>query len=109
MNQRSRAHGTRLNCNKQVTVAQAMVADRGTCLSEGYDLCVGGGITIGQVPVPAAADNLALMNNDRAYGNFAGIECAAGTAQSLPHPEFVGVLGGTVAHANDCSLRGARL
>src|ERR1700747_1855730 len=30
VDERSRAHGARLNCNKQLTVAQAMITDRGT-------------------------------------------------------------------------------
>jgi hypothetical protein len=107
MYERSRAHGAWLDCSKQVTVAQAMVADHSTCLSESDHFSMSGGIVVSQVAVPASADDLAPVNNYRAYGNFAAIERTLRAAQRLLHPEFIRILGGIVTHANDCILRDA--
>jgi len=46
VNQGSRAHCARFNCGKQVALAQAMVADRGSRLAQSHDLSVGGWIRI---------------------------------------------------------------
>ena len=90
MNYCARTHRTRLNCSKQFTVAEAVVTDGGTGLAQGHDLRVGGGIRVGKITVPAPANDAALANHDRAYGDLARLQSALGSAQGFFHPEFVG-------------------
>jgi hypothetical protein len=77
---RARAHWTRLNCNKQFAVSQAMVTQVSSGLAKGDDFSVGGGVGVGDVAVPASADNLSPVNNDCAYGDLASLQCALGGA-----------------------------
>jgi hypothetical protein len=67
-----------------------MVTDGCTGLAQGNDLGMGGGIEVGDVAIPSAADDAALAYNHGADWNFSGFERALGRAQSLLHPEFVG-------------------
>jgi len=71
MHQCSCAHGTRLNCSKELTVSQAMVTQVRTRLSKSDNLSVGGGIGVGEVAIPASANNFAVADDDRAYGDLA--------------------------------------
>jgi hypothetical protein len=89
MNCRSRAHSARLNCSKQFTAFQAVVADRGTGLTQRNDLGVGGGIGIGKVAIAPATDDLAVTNYDGAHWNFSRLQRALGRAESFPHEQFV--------------------
>lgn len=83
------AHGTRLNCNKEIAISQAMVTNRRTCVSQRNHFRVSGGIAIGDVAVPAAADDVSIAYNDCAYGNLVHFQGALGAAEGLFHPEFV--------------------
>jgi len=89
MNQRSRAHGARLNCSKQLAVPQAMVADRGTRFTQRKHFRVGGGIGVGDVAIESAANDLALVHHNGAHGNFSGFKRALRGTQGFLHPEFV--------------------
>jgi hypothetical protein len=83
------AHGARFNCNKQVASGEAMVAERGTGFAQGYDFSVSGGIVVGDVAVPSAADDALIMDDYGSDGDFSGFEGALGGAQGFLHPEFV--------------------
>ena len=89
MNQSAGAHSARLNCSKQFTAFQAVVADRGTGLAQRDDLGVGGGIGIGKVAIAPATDDLAVTNYDGAHWNFSRLKRALGRAESFPHEQFV--------------------
>jgi hypothetical protein len=56
--QRARAHRTRLNCNKQFAVSQAMVTNCCTRLAQCQYLRMCRWIAIGDVAVPSAANDL---------------------------------------------------
>jgi hypothetical protein len=89
MHQGARAHRTRLNCGKELTVSQAVVPQIGTGLAKGDDFGVSGRVGVGEVAIPASADDLACANHDRAHGDLACFQCALCGAESLFHPEFV--------------------
>jgi hypothetical protein len=58
--------------------------------SEGNDLGVGCGIGVGEVTIPAAADDLAIADYDGAHRHLAGSQRTLGGAERLLHPEFIG-------------------
>jgi hypothetical protein len=55
-----------------------MVTDGCTGLAQGNDLGMGGGIEVGDVAIPSAADDAALAYNHGADWNFSGFERALG-------------------------------
>jgi hypothetical protein len=91
VNERARAHGARFNCSKEVAVAEAVVTEVLTSFAERDDLGVGGGVVVGEVAIPSAADDAIAMNDDGSDGHLARVERALGGAQGFLHPEFVGV------------------
>ncbi len=90
MNGRSRAHGARLNCNKQFAVGQAMVTGVFSRLAQGYDFGVSGGIVVGEILIPSSSDYAAGGHHHRSYRHFARLQGALGAAQGFFHPELVG-------------------
>ena len=76
LQQRSRAHRARLNCSKQFAVSQAMIADRGTSFAQRVDLRVGRRIDVSDVAIKSAANDLAVVNDDRSDWNFSGFQRA---------------------------------
>jgi len=91
VNQRTGTHGTGLNCSKERALAQAMITDVSSGFAQGDDLGVGRGVIVGEVAIPAAADDLPVADDDGADGNLARVERALGGTESLFHAEFVGV------------------
>src|SRR4029077_6158238 len=65
VNQGSRAHGARLNCSKQITVSQSMVAQDGARFTQGSDLGVRSWVSARQVAIPPLCDHTAFANQDR--------------------------------------------
>ncbi|HKR85091.1 MAG TPA: hypothetical protein VJS37_13120 [Terriglobales bacterium] len=57
VNQGSRAHSARLNCNKQVTVHQAVIAYGGPSFTECQNFRVRSWILIAYIAIPATANN----------------------------------------------------
>jgi hypothetical protein len=90
VNQRARTHGARFNCSKELAVAETVVTEVLTCFAQRNDLSMGGGVVVGQVTIPAPADDAIAVHDNGSYWHFAGFECAMGGAQSFLHPEFVG-------------------
>jgi len=80
VHQSARAHGTRLNCNKEFAVSETMITQVRSGLAEGDDFSVGSGVGVSDVSVPTSADNFTRVNDDCAYGDFAGFEGALGGA-----------------------------
>src|SRR5215469_2679461 len=89
MNHCARAHSTRLNCNKQVTTAQAMVAKNGCRFPQSDDFGMGGGIGVANVAIEAAGNYLALANDYCTDGNFVDFQRALSGPNGLMHPELV--------------------
>jgi hypothetical protein len=90
MHQRAGTHGAGLNCNKELTVSQSMVTEVCTGFAQGDDFGMSAGIVIGNIAIPAAAYDLTVAHNDRAYGDFARFKGALGGAEGFFHPKFVG-------------------
>src|SRR5579863_2728125 len=84
------AHCTRFNCNKQITVSQAMVTNGCTSFAEGDDLGVSRGIRVDDIPVPSAADDLSVQDDDGADRDFSYVKSTARAAQSFLHAQLVG-------------------
>jgi hypothetical protein len=115
----TRAHGARLNCSKELTVDEAMITEVSSGIAKGHDFRVCGGIAVGEVAVPAPADDDAFPYHDSSHGNFIFFKGALGAAQSLIHPELVGwicvgriCISARFAHSKVCRLhyssRGSR-
>jgi len=66
----ARAHSARLNCNKEVTTAQAMVAHHACRFPQSDDFGMGGGIGVANVAIEAAGNYLALANDYSTDGHF---------------------------------------
>ncbi len=80
MNHRTRAHGARFNCNKQLTLSQTMVAQGRSGFAQRYDLGVRGRIGIRNILVPSSSNNFSLTNHDspdRDFSHFQGALRAA--------------------------------
>ena len=106
VHQRACAHSTRLNCSKQLTVAQTMIADAGSSLAQGDHFCVGSGIGGGEVTVEPATDDFSLMDHNRADRDFTGLQSALRRTERFLHPEFVSFrLRAYGLHDEYCSLR----
>ena len=89
MHQGACAHGARFNCSKELAVSQTVIAQVGARLPQGDNFRVGGGIGIGEVAIPASANDLAGTNYDRPDGNFARFQGTLGGAEGFLHPKFV--------------------
>jgi hypothetical protein len=83
------AHSARLNCNKQVTTAQAMVAKDGCRFPQSDEFGMCRGIGVANVAIKAATNDLTLANDYGADGDFIDIERALSGANGLLHPELV--------------------
>ena len=92
VDERSGAHRARLNCSKQLAVAQAMIADRGSCLAERDDFGVGRGIGVREIAIVSAANDLAAVNDYCTDGDFSGLKRSLRGTKGFLHPEFVRVL-----------------
>jgi hypothetical protein len=85
MDERSGTHCARLNCSKELTLTQAVVANSSTGLAQGDDLGVSGGIALGQVAIAAASNDYAAAHHDGAHRNFTGLQRALRGAESFFH------------------------
>jgi hypothetical protein len=86
MHQRTRTHGARFNCNKEVAVFQTMVANGGTGFTQGYDLGMRRGIRILDITIPSTPHDSPIPYHDGTDWNFSLLQSALGAAQSLFHP-----------------------
>ena len=89
MNQSPCAHGARFNCSKQLAVGQTVVTKIATGLAESQDLGMRGGIVVGNVAIPTAADDTSVAHDDCADRHFSHFERALRRPQGFFHPEFV--------------------
>jgi hypothetical protein len=74
MHDRASAHRARLNCNKQLAAAQAVVTDVCAGLTQRNHLGVRGGVGIGDVAIPSTAHDASIADNDRTNRNLAGFK-----------------------------------
>ncbi len=89
MDHRPRTHGARFNCNKQLTLLQAVVTHEGAGFAQGNDLSVSRGIVVGEITIPAAGDKAAIADNNGTDRHFPCVQGALRRAQSFFHPGFV--------------------
>src|SRR5215472_14865060 len=87
---RAGAHGTRLNCNKQITVSQSVVTNGCTGFAQRHNFRMGSWVMIADSTVPPAADDFSVTDDYCANWDFAYLEGALRAAQGFFHPEFVG-------------------
>src|SRR5581483_3985964 len=90
---RTRTHRTRFNCNKQFAVPQAVVTYGTTCLAQGHDFGVSGGIGLGDVAVPAAPHDTSVANDNCPDRHLARLQGPLRGTKGFLHPEFVGAGG----------------
>ncbi len=90
MNRRSRAHGARFNCSKQIAAAEPMITDVSSRFAQRHHLSVCGWIVIGQIAIPSPPHDAPAAYDYRSHGHFFGVQRALGAAQSFLHPQFVG-------------------
>lgn len=89
MHHGSGTHRTRLNCNKQLAIAQAMVTNVHSGFAQSNNLRVRRRIVIDYVAVPSSSDYLSPAQQDRANRDFAKLQCALRATKSFLHPQFV--------------------
>ena len=90
MNRRSRAHGARLNCSKQLAVAKPVITKGSSRFAERHDFRVRAGIEVGQVAIPTSSHHAPAAHDHCSHRHFARLERALGAAQGFFHPKFVG-------------------
>jgi hypothetical protein len=81
-----------------------MITEVSSGIAQGHDFRVRGGIAVGEVAVPSAADDDAVTHDDGSYGNLTCFKGALGAAQGLFHPELVGriCVGAGFVHSKEC-------
>jgi hypothetical protein len=72
VNGRSRAHGARLNCNKQFAGDETVITEVPSGFAQGDHFGVRGGIVVGDIAIPSPSYDLACVHHDRADGHFSG-------------------------------------
>jgi hypothetical protein len=78
-------HGARFDCNKQLTADEAMVAEGAGGVTQGNDLGMGGGVTIGEIAIAAAANDLILEDDNGADRDLPAVGGAAGLLKGEAH------------------------
>jgi len=86
----SGAHGAGFECGVEGAVFQAIVAQMEGGLTEGDDLGVGGGVGVAEDAGLAAADDLILVDDDGADGDFAADFGGLGFGDGGSEVKFVG-------------------
>lgn len=89
MNGRPRAHRARLNCNKQIAVAEPVVANVSSRLAQRDDFRMRGGVGFGEVAIPSAPNHASRAHDHRSDGHFACLQCPLCAAEGFFHPKFV--------------------
>jgi ribosomal protein L27 len=74
VNQSPGAHGAWLNCNKQLALAQPVVAQRGTRLTKGVNLGVGRGVRVRDITIPSACNHASFMHDHSPNRDFSSIQ-----------------------------------
>src|SRR5208283_4442497 len=67
MNSRSRAHGARLNCSKQLAFAEPVVTEVSSRLAQRHYLSVSGGIAVGEVAIPSSSNHAPCAHHDGSH------------------------------------------
>ncbi len=89
MDDGSRAHRTRLNCNIERAPAQAVVPEPSRCAAQGENLRVRRWITQMDWPVVGARDNFPISDEESPHRNFVLFAAPHGLAQGAAHEELV--------------------
>jgi hypothetical protein len=85
----SGAHHAGLERAVEGRAGEAVVAEVGGGFADGQDLGVGGGVVAGDGRVPAAADDLAIDDDDGSDGDFTRAFTAAGEVECFSHESVV--------------------
>jgi hypothetical protein len=86
----SRAHGARLNCNKQFAAAEPVITEVSSRFAQRHDFGMGGRIGIGEIAIPSSPKDAPFADNHCSHGHLVGVEGSLGATQGLLHPKFVG-------------------
>src|SRR5260370_39953352 len=89
MPQGAQTHGAGFNGDKHFAPFEAMITEKAASLAQRDNVSVRTGITIHAVAIVSPANNVFLMQNDRADRDFVVGLSAQGLAQGLFHPQFV--------------------
>jgi hypothetical protein len=103
VNQGSRAHSARFNCNKQVTFHQTVIAYDCPSFTECQNFGVRSWILIAYIAIPATADNRSPGHDDRTDRNFAHLKGPLCTTKGLSHPEFIVRVVNGISHQAYCN------
>ncbi len=90
MQRRTRAHGAWLDCSKEFAIAEPVVTEGESSLSEGYDFSVRGGVMIRQISIPSPSYDATGAHHDRAHRHLTSLQGALRASQGFFHPQFVG-------------------
>lgn len=96
------AHSAGLNSHEKIASAQAMIAEGGPGFPQGDNFRVSCWVSIGEIAIESAADDFALMHDDRADWHFSQVESTLGGPQGFVHPQFVGFGTCAVLHEQYC-------
>lgn len=80
VNERARTHGARLNCSKELAVAETVVTEVLTGFAEGNDFGVSGRVVVGEVAIPAAPDDAIAVHDDGSYRHLPRLQSSLGGA-----------------------------
>jgi hypothetical protein len=84
------AHAAGLDGDVEGSIRKAVIAKEAGGFAENDDFGMGGGVTIADRAVAGTGENLAVMDQDSAYGDFAGSSCRAGLGERFLHELDVG-------------------
>lgn len=89
VNHGSGTHCARLNCNKEITIAQAMIPECRARLAQCNYLCMCRRIGVFDIPIKSASNDLPVMHDDCSDRNFTRFERPLRQPQGLLHPELI--------------------
>jgi hypothetical protein len=92
MNCRSRAHGARFNCSKEVAADETMVSNGSSGFAERDDFGMRAWVFVEDIAIPPSSYDVAVADDYGSDGHVSGLERALGTAQRFVHPQLVFVI-----------------
>jgi hypothetical protein len=84
------AHAAGLDGDVEGGIRKAVIAEEAGGFAKNDDFGVGGGVAIADGAVAGTDENLAVMDEDSAYGDFVGSGCCAGLAERFLHELDIG-------------------
>jgi hypothetical protein len=91
LDDRASTHAARLNCDVKSGGGEAVIAKDAGGFADDGDLGVGGGVGVADGAVAGAGDDLCVVDQDGADGDFACDGCGASFLKRLLHEFEIGV------------------